>query len=85
MYGRVLNPPFAIRIVFMLFVIFLFAIVADFYIFFRYVWKKCQWRTKIQYAVFSSLSYMLVALIFRKYFLKISSIKSVQLQLLLHP
>lgn len=53
----------------MLFVIFLFAIVADLYIFFRYVWRKCQWRTRIQYAAFSSLSYMLAALIFRKYFL----------------
>ena len=53
----------------MLFFIFLFAIVADFYIFFRYVWRKCRWRTRIQYAAFSSLSYMLAALIFRKYFL----------------
>lgn len=53
----------------MLFVIFLFAIVADLYIFFRYVWRKCQWRTRIQYAAFSSLSYMLAVLIFRKYFL----------------
>ncbi len=53
----------------MLFVIFLFAFVADLYIFFRYVWRKCQWRTRIQYAAFSSLSYMLAVLIFRKYFL----------------
>lgn len=53
----------------MLFVIFLFAFVADLYIFFRYVWRKCQWRTRIQYAAFSSLSYMFAVLIFRKYFL----------------
>lgn len=53
----------------MLFRIFLYAIVADLYIFFRYVWRKCQWSIRILYALFSLLTYVFSVLLFRKYFI----------------
>lgn len=53
----------------MLFRILLYAIVADFYIFFRYVWRKCRWSTRILYAIFSLLTCVFSVLLFRKYFL----------------
>ena len=53
----------------MLFRIFLYAIVADLYIFFRYVWRKCQWSIRILYALFSLLTYVISVLLFRKYFI----------------
>ena len=48
--------------------VFLYALLAELYIFFRYVWKKCQWRTIVLYAVYVSLSVVLMLLMFGMYF-----------------
>lgn len=48
--------------------VFLYALLAELYIFFRYVWKKCQWRTIVLYAVYVSLSVVLMLLMFKMYF-----------------
>ena len=53
----------------MLFRIFLYALVADLYIFFRYVWRKCKWSTRILYTLFSLFTYVFSVLLFRKYFI----------------
>lgn len=46
----------------------MYALLAELYIFFRYVWKKCQWRTIVLYAVYVSLSVVLMLLMFGLYF-----------------
>ena len=53
----------------MLFRILLYAIVAEIYIFFRYVWRRCKWSTKILYTIFSMLTYVFSVLLFRNYFI----------------
>ena len=45
----------------------LLAILPDIYIFFRYVWKKCQWRTQVIFTVFSLLCIVLLVLMFGLY------------------
>lgn len=45
----------------------LLAILPDIYIFLRYVWKKCQWRTQVLYTVFSLLCIVILVLMFGLY------------------
>ncbi len=47
------------------FVLFcILALLPDIYIFFRYVWKKCQWRTTVLFSAFSLLCVVLLTLMF---------------------
>lgn len=47
------------------FVLFsILALLPDIYIFFRYIWKKCQWRTTVLFTVFSLLCIVLLTLMF---------------------
>lgn len=49
------------------FFFFLIGLFPDVYIFFRHVWKKCQWRTQVLYTVFSLLCFVLLVLMFGVY------------------
>ena len=48
--------------------VFFYALLAESYIFIRYVWRKCQWRIRVLYAVFLFLTVVLMLLMFKMYF-----------------
>lgn len=51
-----------------LIILLLLAFFTEFYIFLRYVRKKCQWRTQVLYFVFTLLCVVLIGLMLKQYY-----------------